>query len=382
MNVFSLGTHGYRISLHVGSGGVSGVCLKQEKKGGQAAVVYSHRSDVPIREHVQAKTLELHTGEAIERVLKDMHDHVKHHISRVDVVYTSPWFSSRTKTVLLEHSEPFVVTKKLIDDVMRKEIEALKRDVAADDVIMEQKITRIRLNGYESNAPLLKKVHQCELTLFASFAAKDFIAKTNRAIEKIISPHQISFHSFPYVSFSVMSRVWHTDQYFAYVDVGAEVTEVVCSDHGALSESFSFPVGVNHLVRAIAKKREIPNELALSLLSLYGRGAADGETSVAIDSILSTLREEWVAYIDQIIRDSGGDHAVVQKMYVSADDAVLPLWVNALGARAHSVVALTPETLKQFVQTSSSTPVDTLNLLESIFVDSPDMSPHLQSVQN
>lgn len=376
MKVFPFGSGGQRISLHVGSGGVSGVCVKEDPHG-TVTIVHGHRSDVPIREHVQAQTLEQHTSEAIERVLTNIHTSVKGHTARVDVVLTSPWFSAHTKNILIEHKEPFFVTKKLIDDVIAKEIAMLKKATSGQDVVVEQKVTRIRLNGYETNDPYSKKVTQCEISLFVSFAAQSFVTKITAAIQKIISPHRIAFHSFPYVSFSVMSRIWHTDHYFAYVDVGAEVTEVMCSNGGALSESFSFPLGTNHIVRAIAKKRETPHELALSMLSLYGRGAADGETSVSIDSIFSPLREEWVAYIDQIIRDSGGDHAIVQKMYVSADEPALSLWTTALASRAQQVVPLTSSMLAPFVHASAHTTIDTLSLLESMFVDNPQSAQHL-----
>ncbi len=239
----------------------------------------------------------------------------------------------------------------------------------------------MRLNGYESNNPLGKKVKKCELILFVSFISKEFVEKTRRAVEHTVFPRHILFHSFPSVGHSVVARLWNTDPQFVYIDVGGEVTELIFSEHTALTETFSFPLGTNHLIRAIAKKRSVSYDLATSTLSLYGHGTADAATTKDVEKILAPLREEWLAYVDQVIHESGSDHHVVQKIYISADELSADFWSQTLSGHTHKVLVLTPDLFSSFVHAAPHVALDPLMMLASLFIDTSESFPHLQSLR-
>ena len=380
MSLFSRHAHTHRVILHIGSGTVRGASLK-EIAGSPTEITSIYRSDVPIRERVQARTLENHIFEATERVLKQIHATTQQKIDRVDVVFGSPWFSARTKTITIEKTEPFTVTHSLIRDIGEKESARIKKDIPGHELVLEEKITRMRLNGYESTNPFSQKVHSLELVLFVSFVTKEFVEKARTVVDHALSPRHILFHSFPSVAHATMSRLWNNDPQFAYIDVGSEVTEVIFSEHGALTETFSFPLGTNHLIRAIAKKRGISYDMAGSLLTLYSNGTGEQSAMSDIEKILTPLHEEWCAYIEQVIHESGNAHEIVQKMYLSADESSAGFWSTALEDHTHRAVVLTADAFSSFIKIDSHFVPDPIVLLEALFIDTSNTFPHLQSLR-
>jgi len=238
-------------------------------------IEHTTRINLPIRTHVDEKSLIQDTQKALESISDDIHsfsiNKLRGKINQVDIVCASPWFSARTRSVVYEKPEQFVVTEKLIREISVKESEIMKKEIEANMISIEERIAHIRLNGYECQNPLQKKVNRLELLLFASFIPKDFADSVIGIIEKALPTKRVAFHSLPFVSFHSLSRVWHKDKQFAFLHVGRELSEFLLVDNGAIAETLSFPVGTNHLVRAISTKQDIAKELAESSLSVFLR---------------------------------------------------------------------------------------------------------------
>ncbi|MEK7185081.1 MAG: hypothetical protein AAB726_00445 [Patescibacteria group bacterium] len=352
-----------RIVIDIASGSIGGAVVflsgaVNGKTTSRPKIEYQTRISLPIRAKIDSVSLMSDTKQALEKVLGEIRKNSKAKFTEVDVVCSSPWFSARTRGVSYEKTEAFFVTEKLIREITVKESAKMKSEMDAGVLSIEERIAHIRLNGYESQNPLGKKVKRLDLLLFASFIPKDFAEQTTHSIEAILPAKRIIFHSLPFVSFHTFSRIWHTEKQFAFMHIGAELSEFLLVDGGAIAETLSFPVGVNHLVRSIAASQDVSKELAATSLATYSRGGADAAFNKRIETDTSSIKEEWLAYIDQVVRESLPDHHSVQKMYISADSDTGPFWTQAVHPHIQNAVSLDATTLESFVEHSPAIKLD------------------------
>ena len=357
-----------RIVMDISSGSVGGAVV-YFKKNSKPTIEYSYRSPLPIRARVDAKSLMTDTEKAIGKVVEQIRLNSKFKITDVDVICASPWFSARTKSLTYEKPEAFTVTEKLIKEISLKESVLMKAEMESGMLSIEERIAHIRLNGYESDSPLGKKVKRLDLMVFASFIPKDFAEQVIHCIEALVPAKKVVFHSMPFISFHALSRIWRGERQFAFLHVGAEISEFILVDNSSITETLSFPVGVNHLVRSIAEKQEINRELAESHLGVFGRGSSDASANKRMDKDLASVKEEWLVYIDQVIRESLPDHQSVQKMYISAEGDTLSFWLKAISPHVQNVLPLNAESLEHFVDHAGTSKPDLFLSIISLYID-------------
>lgn len=368
--------HHRRIVIDVSNGSVSGASVIF-KKNLKPHIECAIDTPLPIQERVDATTLLNNTEKALGVVMRNIQQQVKHTGPvLVDVVCSSPWFSAETRAVSYERKEVFVVNEKFIRGITDKEIQAMKSGAPSDTLLAEEHIAHIKLNGYETQHPFGKKASHIELLLFSSFIPKSFAERVTNTLQQHISAERVTFHSFPFVSLRALSRVWRDTKDFVHLHVGAEISELLVVKNGAISETFSFPLGNHHIVRAVSDTQNISFEMAESALAALFHGDRTDERG-DIERILAPIREEWLAYIDNIILESEPEHQHISTLFLSADPSMFEMWVGIARQRAEKVIPLLTETLESFVEYQPGHLPSTSTLLEILYIDSLDEKKHL-----
>ncbi len=169
------------------------------------------------------------------------------------------------------------------------------RDAHEVDVeVLEQKIIHVQLNGYPTNEPLKKKAETLDMTVFTSFARKSSITQIKDIIDSNFHVHDIAIHSQSLVSFTVISDAWHDLMQYIIADITSQLTELVVIRKGTLSEAYSFPKGKQFLVKTIAEKLKVADEVAESLLRMRNEGTIVSELGEKLEKSLESAKKEWL----------------------------------------------------------------------------------------
>jgi len=163
----------------ISSSSVGGAHALVENSGDNTAVTFlvQERRDSGLEEELNIERFVEDTAKALEVVI----DHVRtadlHHPEYIQVVLSSPWYNSYTRTIMYNKTTLFSCTKRLVDSLIEKEIAFLLKQPTASGTafgegfrVVEQQLLQVRLNGYESADPYGKKVQSLELILVVTLA--------------------------------------------------------------------------------------------------------------------------------------------------------------------------------------------------------------------
>jgi cell division ATPase FtsA len=287
--------------FYIGNSIVKGsiVCHEKDKV---PMIMSSRIKEVPRyherdRAHLESRILE-QFKELVDEVKKNdfkvaVDNGIKIH--NTCVVISSPWYLSETKLIKIEENKPFLVTQSLVDNLCSNVSKGYKGSNSLNIDILEQKIIKTSLNGYQTLDPLKKMAKTLEINLFTSFVRKSSVDSIKSIIERQFHTNKIDIHSQSLASFSIISGIWkHDADKYIIADITSELTELVIVRNGIISESASFPKGKGFIEEAISEKLNVTLEVAESMLKMYSRGEIDTSLKSKIDSVLEKTKVDWM----------------------------------------------------------------------------------------
>ncbi len=287
--------------FYIGNSIVKGSIVCHEK-GKLPTIMSSRIKEVP-RYHERDRA---HLESRILEQFRDLVDEVKKNdfqvavdnkikIYNTCVILSSPWYLSETKLVKVEEAKPFMVTQALVDNLCLNVSKGYKGANSLNIDILEQKIIKTCLNGYQTLDPLKKMAKMLEINLFTSFVRKTSTDSIRSIIERQFHTHKIDIHSQSLASFSIISGIWksNADKYII-ADITSELTELVIVRNGIISESASFPKGKGFIEEAISEKLNVTVEVSESMLKMYSKGEIDPSLKSKIDSVLEKTKIDWM----------------------------------------------------------------------------------------
>ena len=214
--------------------------------------------------------------------------------------YSSPWFLSYTHVLKHAFDKSTEVTPVILKQLLAEGEALLDRDTKAttfpagsDRSFVEKRVTRMKLNGYETHKPFGKKATSVEVSMYAGIVSQKTISMIEGCIGRVFHFHSLQHHTFSLANFSVLKSMYPGYINFVIVDVSGEVTDISLVSDGNLVENVSFPIGKRDIVRVVADACKLEYGLALSALTLASKGEANLETDPALDSALESAQKLW-----------------------------------------------------------------------------------------
>gem|GEM_PF-855380 len=248
-------------------------------------------------------------------------------------VLASPWYASQTRLVRYRPEKvPFVVSEKLVEELIQREVAAFRNsklfassriDNALPE-IMESKNIQMKLNGYETKKPYGQKTDELRIALYLSMIPPNIKSSVQDAIEKFWNTQNVHLNSFSYVAYDILRDLYPLDSTFLFLDISGELTDVSLVKDGVLTESLSFPIGKNMLVRAIMNGKKAPPEIAHSDLSLYLREAMEGEHSGKVAEFIDTARKDWLSFFEDGLSKFAEDFPIPPLVFYTGDEDIAP----------------------------------------------------------
>lgn len=334
----------FALIYDIGNASVGGalVVFSGENK---SKVIYSTRSNIPNQIEPTSGKIISAIAKGLETVSRDIEKNGLSHLNftpfgdttpqKAFCVLSSPWHISQTRTILLKKDKPFAVTKKLMDELVAEEINNFKKSPlvrekinSGKNILIESKVTQVKLNGYETSSPEGKTAETLQISIFFSLSPETVVNSFGERIKKIFNLEKIYFNSFPLASFVAVKKALGR-QDFMFVDVSGETTDVSLVKDGAMVEIVTFPFGKKLVIREIANKLKTTSEEALSLFYLYQEKKLSSEMENKMNSILSVPAENWLTSFRDALISIGDGFSLPSAIYFTSDGDAL-MWFGSL----------------------------------------------------
>jgi hypothetical protein len=380
----------------IGNGSIGG-SLVRITAGQPPSILYAHREPIAYMPHVTS-------GRLLDLMLKLLTKVAAHmrkdgipearklvgHLpfNQAYCVFSSPWYVSQTHVLKVQKEQAFTVTPDFIDTLVQKEQEQFQESlregkyekVFGEDVqLFEKKIIHTRLNGYEVQEPVGKRVREVEVTFFSSFISKKILSSVESALAQIFHFRSMSYSSFALASWNAVRDIYPGASDFLFVDITTEVTDMALTIDGVLTETISFPLGRATLIRQIVEALLIPPEVALSFLDMYHKGTLEKKFADKVTQLLETALQKWHESFVQSLKNLQKFYVLPNKIYSTVDPDVEFYFTKALAepvpkelnvpGDAFVAVIMNTEAIRQYIHHVPTAASDSFISIESIFVN-------------
>jgi hypothetical protein len=366
-----------------------GVTLVQCNTDGIPFILFSHRENFKVEEHVSSahllqsmlQGLKHAVAVLYEQGLKKLNASVENRleIASIFCTFSSPWHISETKIITLNRDIPFVVSPSLIDTFLKKEEEIVNADFSQgkyDKIygtkvqLLERKIIHTKINGYEVKNILGKKALDFEVTFFISYISDAILKQVERILNRVVHTGSIHYSSYSLSAWNATIDMFPGNQHFLFVDIGGEVSDIIFTSNGALMEAMTFPGGRSCVIRELMKQFAVSHDVATSYLKLYGLGSLEPVFSEKVSNAISQAAHAWYTAYSTKLTEFSAKHTIPKKVFVSSEADCVSIFQKVLAADPEREVIIMDESkIKPFVDIGSQTYFDAELAIEAVFAN-------------
>lgn len=270
------------------------------------------------------KSAASHAQTVLEDIIKELHyialntEGLPEKISEIHFALSSPWIRSHAWVISKKFDRETVITQKVVKDIIASERTAHFKVSSGDDVIVEEKIFDVRVNGYSVPVWEGKTALGLEIAYASSLARKKILDHLEEVCTHIVPPNKIFFHSALLLHYiGIHSLLPHKDNY-GLVHVHGEVTDIVIIEKNLCTYFGSFDRGINSVIRSIAHNLHVSEAIAESMLTLYVGGRLEDIEEKRTRNIIDDISVGWAAELEKCLRTGGYDHELPNLLMTTA----------------------------------------------------------------
>lgn len=347
------------LAIDIGSGSVGGA-LVLASKANAPTILYSFRSEILFQDAATgARLLSLMLRSLSQVMIAITREGfyaagiAEHHtkVREVLVSLGAPWVISRTSFLRLSNENPTRITTRVFAGLLEHSEQELhsahkEKEIPLGSTQIEQKLIKSILNGYETSSPYEKEAREADFCVFTSFSLPRITDRVVGVIHEHLQPKHISFHSFSLLAFATLRELPEHPEDFIIIDASGEQTEVAIVKRGILAETATFPLGRNSFIRAVRGETEAVSSGASAMLRLYAEGNGTGRAFERAKKIFVAKESEWQRELGNVLTIFSEEVFLPRMIFLTADDATMPLFSRAIGSADWSSLTLSPGSLR------------------------------------
>ena len=267
---------------------------------------------IPRKSHTNSNYINKMMIKALSESLTAVIDNKR--IENINVILSSPWVLSHSKTVRIDFGKDTEITQGLISGLIDIERKKLEKEFSVnhknipefynDLKYIEQKIFDIKLNGYSVTQYIGRTVKDFTISLAMTLSSKIILGRIESTIKKDVFSKKIKFHSGLLLNFTALRKMMADKNDYVYIHAHSELTDVIVVKRGQCANISSFPLGTSSLVRMTAHVLKQEIEVADSMISLYqGKKLEEAEAN-RIKLIVDIFGKNWIALYNKILDTS------------------------------------------------------------------------------
>ena len=296
-----------------------------ELSGGIPLVTQLVNTPILVSDQISLAELEKNMQAALLATLTALQKFSLGHPDSILVCLASPWYASQVRLAKLSRPSPFPVTRRVLDDMISREIQAFTEEEvkqAGPDPLSqrESRTLAVRLNGYNTTDPIGHSASELEISLFLAVCSERLKKGIEDAMEHFYHKRKVIFSSFLSTTYLVARTLLPHEQEYVLIDVGGEVTDVSLVRDGVLYQTASFPKARNAVIRKLATTLSRSKEEALSLWKLSLEGKLDGPVAESCAAALKEAKKEWLAAFSAALFSISDDLSIPHTILITVDN--------------------------------------------------------------
>lgn len=369
----------------IGSSSV-GAALFETQSSGVPKITYSFREPIILEEKMSASRVLFLTMRSLKIVADKIAKSGAGAPAHIFCVLASPWYASQTRIIELKKNTPFIFTSKLADDLTKKEIKLFEEEHKVENKNKENKTRPIEfknmktvLNGYPTFKPLNQKAKELEMTIFLSMGEEQVLGKIEEIVFQYFHTSKVKFSSLLMTSFAVARDMFVHQDNFLLVDIGGEMTDISMIKKDVLSESISFPMGRNYMIRGVAQGMNCSLGEAKSFLSLYKDNHSNLTEEKTLSGTIEKLRSEWLRKFQESLAGLSKDISIPATIFITIDPGLADFFSATIKTEQFSqytlteskfrVIFLSTQALHGIATFEDKTERDPFLVIESIYIN-------------
>ena len=245
-------------------------------------------------------------------------------------VFSSPWFSSKTKIITVTREKPFEVKKDFFSQLIEEEEKNFIVGKKENSLFIEHEVIKTELNGYYVKNPAGKTARSVKSYIYLSAGVEKAMELAEKEIEKVFIHTPLKFATSSLVVFKVLSDIIKSRDGFLIIDIGGETTEINLIRNNALEQSVSFSKGNNFLFRKVSVALNTFLREASSIVKAYASGHRTLESSDKIAAAIKDSAGEWRDYLKNSLVEMTQESLLPQNIFIIGDDPVCRFFSSCL----------------------------------------------------
>lgn len=320
--------------VHVDSSTVTGAFISIG--GGMTTVLSSASADIAIVKDLASADFEREMRKALSAMLATLRAMGQGSPDRIAVYLASPWYASQVRVARTSRPTEFVASETLLGDMISRELKAFEEEEmrasyasGAPLRAIESKTVQVKLNGYHTPSPVGMSCKELELSIFVSVAPEATLAGIEDIVEREYKA-PLKFSTFLISSFVVTRDFFPHEDDYLLVDVGGEITDVSVVRGGALTSSFSFPVGRNALLRRLSQGLGRSISESVAICALYKEDKIEASVRTACTGIIKQSKDEWLASFQKAAFAGAGERSLPSTVMLSVASDISPWFAETV----------------------------------------------------
>lgn len=314
------------VILDVGSGSVGGACavIPKDFEENIPTILKSVRFEIKQNLTHDKNLFEKEAINTIKKVAQALYQSRIGKIDEVVCVITSPWCNSETKRVSLSNKKPFVLTKKILDELVTKETfeinQNFKKEKGESAELIEKLVTEVFVDDRSEVDPIGQKCQFLDLNLSYSYSSRSFIDKTREALSGIFSCPSINFSSFPILTYLMIRENFAGEETHLLLDIGSEVTDLSVINNGVFKQKYSFPFGKRTIFKHLALSLKIEDRDAVEIFKLYYHNELSASVKEKVKLVFNSIEKFWSEELKLCLNSIPKKHELPKVMFLTIDN--------------------------------------------------------------
>lgn len=337
MSLFSFTKSSERIGALVDIGSASVlVAIVSSVQGREFPhVIWSHREHTPLKQidslEQSAKAVMTSLMNALMKLDSEgrraLHEY--NTTSKIPVLHctvAAPWSYTVTKSINYNQTEPFELTKSLIEELLKSAGKTIAEELKENDVtsnlglqVISRSTSSLQANGYQIEGPREQLATTLTLSLVSAVTQQYLLDNLNNLKEKLVPEAEIQATSYMLAFYSTASQVYAHMTDVCLVHISYEATEIGVVRDGVLAYTTHTPFGSFSLAREISAITGAPLFEAFQYLRSdnplsFMEGLSDAKR-IDVEQML----EAYVAKLQSLFMETGDDLSIPKKIIIHAD---------------------------------------------------------------
>jgi cell division ATPase FtsA len=261
-------------------------------------------------------------------------------IEEVICVFASPWYKSQIKNFNIKKDEEIKFTEKVLGNLIKEKEKIIKVNTD-EEVIVDDKILSVYMNGYEVEDPIGKKSANISVSFYTGIIGKQTMNTVSEKIRNVFTVENINFTTHPVSIISVIKSRYKSLKDFLIVDIGGEMTDLGLFKGSVLQNVVTIPRGINYFVRKLQKDCSFDKNTAISHLNLIYDDKIHETCAPKSKTLVKRVEKEWLTEINNVVKDSWTKQVIPPTIFVTVDNNANELAKNILTSKEAYMKALT-----------------------------------------